>query len=363
MVRDTIQESVAQGRDALKEAYPRRAALEAQARQEAEAEETRRKQDEAARAAEAEAELMRKHMAAIKAAKAKIAAERRERLRDVGLTEGDEIQLERKSDLDQRDYARCKKNFRECTGKFIRFEGVVTLIIRENPEGTLVRIATTIHGFDVQTRQRVPESVLGSKVQFSGNLLADHWFNDDVGGGQIDDVLMNPSEVCRTSEGNVQHTSSRAAGGRVKTDMLGFFPGMRVDKFNDRLSNGGFRERVKYGCGTITGEFTEQLDPNLVKTVKFQFLSGTPPLEMIAQVTGQFNTAPTKADWRQEIARATQGRPCQIFGSSTWCVGGLIASWQLDEGHRLELTLNRPASGRDPNDFILAVTSQAVARL
>src|SRR5271157_3673013 len=143
-------------------------------------------------------------------------------------------------------------------------------------------------------------------------------------------------------------------GAEVKKDILGFSPGMSKEEFLDRRKN---------GCGGLSAHFTTKLDQNLVKEIEFKFISGTPPVDMILQITEQFKIKPVKSDWRAEIQRATEVRPCKVLWSETFCVGGLIAKWRLDENLSLNLTLNSPAAGTRPNDYILTLSSEAVAKL
>jgi hypothetical protein len=81
---------------------------------------------------------------------------------------------------------------------------------------------------------------------------------------------------------------------------------------------------------------------------------------------------PIKSDWRAEIEHATETRPCEVhtlwglFTGETkpaLCVGGSIAEWRLDENLRLNLTLNMPAAGANPNEYILTLSSEAPAKL
>jgi hypothetical protein len=90
---------------------------------------------------------------------------------------------------------------------------------------------------------------------------------------------------------------------------------------------------------------------------------------MIVMVTEQFNMKPIKSDWRAEIEHATETRPCQVY--NFWSgvkepdlrTGGLIAEWWLDENLRLNLTLNMPTAGANPNEYILTLSSEAPAKL
>ena len=125
--------------------------------------------------------------------------------------------------------------------------------------------------------------------------------------------------------------------------------------------------RKENGCGGLTAQFTEKLNQNLVE-IQFSFISGTSPAEMIAAVSEQFSARPTKSDWSAEIKYATQGHECSSRQTTSLydlvaCVGGLIAKWRLDDYLSLNLSLNRPAGGIKPNEYVLVLSSQAIANL
>lgn len=89
------------------------------------------------------------------------------------------------------DYAKCRSDFSTCIkGKFIKFEGVITKI-SEGSRQQEVRIATQMHGFDVQLIESVPLDLIKSTVVFSGYLTSLNFINDDVDRGRIDLVLIN----------------------------------------------------------------------------------------------------------------------------------------------------------------------------
>ena len=222
----------------------------------------RRSQVEAATAAEAEAAK------AAKAAEAKAAeAEGRpgpprpgpEAAETAKVAEAEAALRARKTEITPADYAKCRRDFSVCEGKFIKFEGVIVSIGRGS-KGKVVRITTPMHGFDVEMIEKLEPSIVGSKVLFSGYVNEDHMMNDDVSRGQIEAVLMSSTEVnaekeglCGRSEG-VQRFAARNSGAvEVKKDILGFSPGMSKEEFIARKGN---------GCADIKGEFTEKLDQN-----------------------------------------------------------------------------------------------------
>jgi hypothetical protein len=285
------------------------------------------------------------------------------------LTSGPALaQDERATEILPADYAKCQHNFSECKGKFIKFEGVIIDIGGGSGEGAvnrkLVRIATPMHGFDVQLTEEPEPTLYGAKVLFSGYLTHGHVYYDDVSRGRIDAVLMTATEVdaekqrlCERGK-SIQH-SSLGNGAGVKKDILGFFPGMSKEEFLGRTQN---------GCDGLSAEFTEKLDQNLVKKIAFKFMSGTPPTEMVASVSEQFRAKPTKPNWSAEIKHATQGHECPFKETTSIhdlsaCVGGLIAKWRLEDNLILDLTLNSPAAGTRPNAYILTLSSEAIARL
>jgi hypothetical protein len=159
---------------------------------------------------------------------------------------------------------------------------------------------------------------------------------------------------------NGSQRSTPRNGTEVKKDILGYFPGMSKEEFLGRRKN---------GCGGLTAQFTKKLDQNLIKEIQFKFMSGTPPAEMIHQVTEQFKIKPIKADWSAEIKHATEGRmeymPAIFFGKGQYAlvVGGLIAKWRLDQNLSLNLNLNKPAAGTTPNEYYLVLSNKGLARL
>jgi hypothetical protein len=130
------------------------------------------------------------------------------------------------------------------------------------------------------------------------------------------------------------------------------------------MSKEEFIARKGNGCADIKGEFTEKLDQNLVKEITLRFSSGTPSAEMIVAISEQFSARPTKPDWSTEITHATNPHLVHMpLGEYVWAVGGLIAKWRLDDNLSLNLTLNRPAAGANPNEYFLTLASDALAKL
>ena len=94
------------------------------------------------------------------------------------------------TEIYQLDYARCKKDFNPCKGKFIKFDGEVSGVT-----ANYVRVKTEIHGFDIFDVPKIGKQLIGSKISFSGYLSEKHFFNDDVVKGKIEAILMSASEV------------------------------------------------------------------------------------------------------------------------------------------------------------------------
>ncbi len=91
--------------------------------------------------------------------------------------------------IKQSDYGQCIQDFSPCKGKFIKFSGIVKSV-----DGSSVRIANEVHGFDV-FGMHADSQLVGSRVIFSGFLAESHLFNDDVVRGKIESVLMNAARV------------------------------------------------------------------------------------------------------------------------------------------------------------------------
>ena len=125
--------------------------------------------------------------------------------------------------------------------------------------------------------------------------------------------------------------------------------------------------RESNGCGGLTALFTEKLDNNLVTEIDFKFSSGTAPAEMIVSVSDQFGAKPTKSDWSAEIKYAIDMHQCPGRHPTSLadfaCVGGTIAQWRLDNSLKLNLTLNSPAAGTRPTEYILSLSSDAIASM
>jgi hypothetical protein len=352
-VRDKLAEDAAKARE--RAAEEARLAAEDVAKAKVRAAEEARLADEDRRAQE-----IVKRRAAEDAAKASAQAAKEARIAD-----GNRSREEIASMISPANYSRCAENFSSCKGKFIRFEGEVEHIGGGAGQGptnpNLVRISTSFHGFDVEMIDRPLTALYGARIIFSGYLAEGHRYNDDVIWGRIDAVVMTANEVKaekeRLCQRGVRPPSPERDASNVKKDILGFYPGMsKADFLSSRQSN---------GCGGLTAQFTEKLESNLVQEIDFRFESGTPPVEMIASISEQFGVQPTKSDWNAEIKYATQVHECpsnsliERFG----CVGGTIARWKLDNSITLVLTLNSPAAGTRPNDYILSLSSNAIAGL
>ena len=253
----------------------------------------RRSQAEAAKAAEAEA---------AKAAKAAKVAEA-EAAKAAKVAEAEATKRARKTEILPEDYAKCRRDFGVCKGKFIKFEGII-VSLGGGSKGKVVRITTPMHGFDVEMIEKLEASIVGSKVIFSGHLDEDHMMNDDVSRGQIEAVLMSSTEVnaekeglCGRSEGVQRFAARNSAAVEVKKDILGFSPGMSKEEFIARKGN---------GCADIKGEFTGKLDQNLVKEITLQFSSGTPPAAMIVAISEQFSAQREADEARLEYRNHTR---------------------------------------------------------
>jgi hypothetical protein len=298
------------------------------------------------------------------------------------------------TEIAQIGYDKCRKDFeRSCKGKFIKFDGIV-----ESVGGTYLRIKTQFHGFDVFGLSKIDEdkAVKGSKVTFSGYLAEDHFFNDDVVWGKIDAVLMTAAEVeaekakvaAETMAEKVRVEESRVPEIKAyqdeikqrrimtgpKKDLRGFFPGMSEAEFREKFETAPCswaknEEKCKIEDGALAFGFTDKLQNRFLKLIELKFQSGVAPMKMISKVSEQFGANPIKSDWRREIAHATEARyECLPNMFSSGChdvvvVGGLIGAWELGDGLTLRLTLNSPAAGSRPNEYILGLTDTRIAKI
>jgi len=149
------------------------------------------------------------------------------------------------------------------------------------------------------------------------------------------------------------------AQAEAKKDLRGFYPGMPSTAFDEqfKVANCGLTDCNVEG-GSLRFIFTKNVTPPVLKEVSFKFESGTPPEEMIALTSTQFNVPPQKSDQKADIAYAKgHVEYVALFGKYTLVVGGRIAGWSLGNGLRLQLDLSGPGS---VYKYTLFLTSQKV---
>src|SRR5438132_6632073 len=96
-----------------------------------------------------------------------------------------------------------------------------------------------------------------------------------------------------------------AAEADTKKDLRGFYPGMSKADFDQQFKKAGCGgSACKVDDGSLGFVFTKNLNPPALKEVIFKFKSGTPPQEMIAQISKQFNARPVKSDQKKDFIRA-----------------------------------------------------------
>jgi hypothetical protein len=158
------------------------------------------------------------------------------------------------SELDQTSYSKiCQTDWRTCKGKFVIFQGKVTQILGK----TVVRVATTGHGFDVAMKQPPRSELVGAEIKFSGYLENKSSLYDDISEGEVVAVVRSAAEVkaeIAAKEGSMRETclaqqaTDRAASGDASR---GLNPGtIKRAMEKGRIEYDSFKRPFIYACVT-----------------------------------------------------------------------------------------------------------------
>lgn len=116
-------------------------------------------------------------------------------------------------------------------------------------------------------------------------------------------------------------------------------------------------------CDGMTFGYARDLPAPALKVIAYTFQSGTPPAEMIGQVSAQFGVKPVKADWKREIIDATNGRIEDVYlplagTAPRRVVGGIICRWKLHDAAELLLHLEKPGFKDQPATYKLILQTR-----
>jgi hypothetical protein len=149
----------------------------------------------------------------------------------------------------------------------------------------------------------------------------------------------------------------RPAMAEPKNDLVGFHPGMSKAAVEAKMANLKCDvSECKVADGSVVFGFARDWPAGGLVQVKYTFISGLDPKQMIDSISGQFAAKPDKTKGKADIALAMRRHVDQdpYSGKPIWVVGGDIAHWTRDDGLDLTLAVNDPSAA---TEYILTLTN------